>query len=122
MCMQYSLSCFDVYFFCILEPGMVTSLCNGTTEATFANIENKLTQELYLSVLKMGFTNLTEIQTRVFDILLGSDTLPSIKAIAKTGSGKTLAYLLPLVQMVNDERIKDHTGKYALCWLHVLMA
>jgi ATP-dependent RNA helicase DDX18/HAS1 len=64
--------------------------------------------------MKMGLTHLTEIQSRVFDLLLTGQDKLSIKAIAKTGSGKTLAYLIPLVQLLQDLNVDPSTGMFIL--------
>jgi len=99
-------------------PVVVTSVCNGTTDATFSDLAARgVLQEATLKALQaMGLSHLTEIQRRIYDILLGAQTLQSVKAIAKTGSGKTLAYLLPIVNLLNDPslRIKQSTGTVAV--------
>ncbi|KAF2365007.1 Helicase C-terminal [Trinorchestia longiramus] len=96
-------------------PAPLSSSCNGTTDRTFASIEHRLAPPLYRAIQKMGLVHMTEIQSRVFDLLLtGSHTLPSIKAIAKTGSGKTLAYLIPLVQLLQDLKVDASSGTVAI--------
>ncbi|KAA0188660.1 hypothetical protein HAZT_HAZT001635 [Hyalella azteca] len=90
------------------------SSCNGTTSRTYASIEHLLAPPLYQAIMKMGLTHLTEIQSRVFDLLLTGQDKPSIKAIAKTGSGKTLAYLIPLVQLLQDLNVDASTGTVAI--------
>uniref|UniRef100_A0A2P2I6Y0 ATP-dependent RNA helicase n=1 Tax=Hirondellea gigas TaxID=1518452 RepID=A0A2P2I6Y0_9CRUS len=95
-------------------PVPLSSSCNGTIEATFESIKHLLSEPVYKAVKAMGYTNLTEIQSQVFNALLTSDDRPSIKAIAKTGSGKTMAYLLPVIEMINATGADDSTGTMAI--------
>ena len=104
--------------FCISdELNVVTSLCNGVTEATFEDLQDVVVPPLLKALQEMGFTNLTEVQRKVYDLLLRTDKLYSLKVLAKTGSGKTMAYLLPLVNLVNSIYAKDSTGKSIRCLL-----
>ena len=93
-------------------PASIPSLCNGTTTIPFESIKELLSPSLFQAIESMGYQYMTEIQRRVFDLLLSYDDQPSIKAIAKTGSGKTLAYLLPLVHMVTSLNVRDSAGAY----------
>lgn len=59
----------------------------------------------------MGFTTMTEIQSRSIPVLLeGRDLVGS----AKTGSGKTLAFLIPTVELIYKLRFMPRNGKCSL--------
>ncbi|CAR21739.1 ATP-dependent RNA helicase HAS1 [Lachancea thermotolerans] len=56
---------------------------------------------------KMGFTTMTQVQSRTIPPLLaGRDVLGA----AKTGSGKTLAFLLPAIEMLHSLKFKPRNG------------
>ncbi len=57
---------------------------------------------------QMGFTQMTEIQSRCIPPLLaGKDVLGA----AKTGSGKTLAFLIPAIELLNRLSYKPRNGE-----------
>lgn len=79
--------------------------------------EPKLFSELNLSpnlmkaIAEMGFTTLTEVQSKTIPPLLaGRDVLGA----AKTGSGKTLAFLIPAIEMLTSLRFKPRNGTGAI--------
>ena len=79
--------------------------------------EPKLFSELSLSpnlikaIAEMGFTKLTEVQSKTIPPLLaGRDVLGA----AKTGSGKTLAFLIPAIEMLTSLRFKPRNGTGAI--------
>ncbi|CEP64044.1 ATP-dependent RNA helicase HAS1 LALA0_S10e00936g [Lachancea lanzarotensis] len=59
------------------------------------------------AVEKLGFTKMTQVQSRTIPPLLaGRDVLGA----AKTGSGKTLAFLLPAIEMLHSLKFKPRNG------------
>lgn len=73
----------------------------------------KLFSELSLSsgtakaLADMGFTTMTEVQSRTIPPLMaGRDVLGA----AKTGSGKTLAFLIPAIEMLHALKFKPRNG------------
>ena len=50
---------------------------------------------------KLGISELNEMQQHAAEAILGSDG--DVVLLSPTGTGKTLAYLLPLVQLINDQ-------------------
>lgn len=75
--------------------------------------EPKLFSELTLSpgttkaLTDMGFTKMTEVQSRTIPPLMaGRDVLGA----AKTGSGKTLAFLIPAIEMLHALKFKPRNG------------
>ena len=75
--------------------------------------EPKLFSELSLSegtaksIEEMGFTKMTEVQSRTIPPLMaGRDVLGA----AKTGSGKTLAFLIPAIEMLHALKFKPRNG------------
>lgn len=66
----------------------------------------------------MGFTHLTEIQSRCIPTLLEGKGLIGA---AKTGSGKTLAFLIPAVELMYKLRFKPRNGKYLLFFRSILL-
>ncbi len=57
--------------------------------------------ELLEGLLAMGFKNATPIQEQAIPVILKGDDLI---ACAQTGTGKTGAYLLPIMNLINDDR------------------
>jgi ATP-dependent RNA helicase DDX18/HAS1 len=63
------------------------------------------------SIQTMGFTKLTEVQSRTIPPLLaGKDVLGA----AKTGSGKTLAFLIPAIELLYSLKFKPRNGTGAI--------
>ncbi|GMM43958.1 ATP-dependent RNA helicase [Pichia kluyveri] len=63
------------------------------------------------SIQKMGFTKMTEVQSRTIPPLLaGKDVLGA----AKTGSGKTLAFLIPAIELLYSLKFKPRNGTGAI--------
>lgn len=70
-----------------------------------------LTPNLAKAIEEMGFTKLTEVQSKTIPPLLaGRDVLGA----AKTGSGKTLAFLIPAIEMLTTLRFKPRNGTGAI--------
>ncbi|SCU98604.1 LAMI_0F15478g1_1 [Lachancea mirantina] len=69
--------------------------------------ELNMSQPTMKAIDKMGFTTMTQVQSRTIPPLLaGRDVLGA----AKTGSGKTLAFLLPAIEMLNSLKFKPRNG------------
>jgi ATP-dependent RNA helicase DDX18/HAS1 len=63
------------------------------------------------AIQKLGFTKMTEVQSRTIPPLLaGKDVLGA----AKTGSGKTLAFLLPAIELLYSLKFKPRNGTGAI--------
>ncbi|XP_073993621.1 probable ATP-dependent RNA helicase pitchoune [Rhodnius prolixus] len=63
----------------------------------FKSLEGKVSDGTLKAVEEMGFTTMTEIQSRAIPPLLeGRDLIGA----AKTGSGKTLAFLIPAIELM----------------------
>lgn len=63
------------------------------------------------SIQTMGFTKMTEVQSRTIPPLLaGKDVLGA----AKTGSGKTLAFLIPAIELLYSLKFKPRNGTGAI--------
>lgn len=78
----------------------------GTEPVKFTDMN--LSDKTMKALEKMGFTNMTEIQSRGIPALLaGKDVLGA----AKTGSGKTLAFLIPAIEMLHALRFKPRNGR-----------
>ncbi|KAF8433650.1 P-loop containing nucleoside triphosphate hydrolase protein [Terfezia claveryi] len=70
-----------------------------------------LSSNLTKAIQDMGFTKLTEVQSKTIPPLLaGRDVLGA----AKTGSGKTLAFLIPAIEMLTSLRFKPRNGTGAI--------
>lgn len=73
--------------------------------------ELSLSPNLMKAIAEMGFTKLTEVQSKTIPPLLaGRDVLGA----AKTGSGKTLAFLIPAIEMLTSLRFKPRNGTGAI--------
>ncbi len=55
---------------------------------------------------KLRITELNEMQQHAAEAILGSDG--DVVLLSPTGTGKTLAYLLPLLQLINDQWSMDN--------------
>ena len=55
---------------------------------------------------KLRITELNEMQQHAAEAILGSDG--DVVLLSPTGTGKTLAYLLPLLQLINDQCSMDN--------------
>ncbi len=78
---------------------------------TFASIADKLSEGSVKALADMGFTTMTEIQSKTIEHLLeGKDVMGA----AKTGSGKTLAFLLPVVELMHKLKFMPRNGTGAI--------
>lgn len=74
---------------------------------TFASISDKLSEGTVKAIDEMGFTTMTEIQSKTVEHLLeGKDVMGA----AKTGSGKTLAFLIPAVELMHKLKFMPRNG------------
>ncbi|KAL9086633.1 MAG: hypothetical protein Q9159_004042 [Coniocarpon cinnabarinum] len=76
---------------------------NEPTKFSELNISEKTMK----AIEKMGFTDMTEIQSKSIPALLGGK---DVLGAAKTGSGKTLAFLIPALEMLHALRFKPRNG------------
>lgn len=75
---------------------------------TFASLKDLVCENTLKAIEDMGFTTMTEIQSRAVPPLLsGRDLVGS----AKTGSGKTLAFLIPAVELIYKLKFMPRNGK-----------
>ena len=96
------------------EPTNGTSTNSCQSEAplvggrkTFASISDKLSEGTVKAIGEMGFTTMTEIQSKTVEHLLeGKDVMGA----AKTGSGKTLAFLIPAVELMHKLKFMPRNG------------
>lgn len=74
---------------------------------TFASISDKLSEGTVKAIDEMGFSTMTEIQSKTVEHLLeGKDVMGA----AKTGSGKTLAFLIPAVELMHKLKFMPRNG------------
>ncbi|SCU79588.1 LADA_0B01750g1_1 [Lachancea dasiensis] len=84
-----------------------TSDSSSSTEYKENFNELNLSPATIKAVEKLGFTKMTQVQSRTIPPLLaGRDVLGA----AKTGSGKTLAFLLPAIEMLHSLKFKPRNG------------
>ena len=87
----------------------VSDLAKPTEKAPFSSLN--LSSHTAISISKMGFETMTDVQARTIPPLLaGKDVLGA----AKTGSGKTLAFLIPAVELLSTLKFKPINGEYSL--------
>ena len=85
-------------------PALPHSVLSGTE---FSSLEDKVSEQTMKAIKSMGFTHMTEIQSKAIPHLLeGRDLVGS----AKTGSGKTLAFLIPIVELMKKLNFKPRNG------------
>ena len=78
---------------------------NSVVSKSFSSLN--LSENTQKAIEEMGFTQMTEIQSRgIPPALTGRDILGA----AKTGSGKTLAFLLPAVEFLCRLKFKPRNG------------
>jgi ATP-dependent RNA helicase RhlE len=65
-----------------------------------------LDEELSFRIKNKGYTAPTEIQDKSIPVILDGDNLIGV---AGTGTGKTAAFLIPIIQMLIEERRDRHT-------------
>ncbi|KAL9274480.1 DEAD-box ATP-dependent RNA helicase 27-like protein, partial [Drosera capensis] len=66
-----------------------------------------LSEPILKAISEMGFTNMTEIQSRAIPSLMeGKDVLGA----ARTGAGKTLAFLIPAVELLHGAKFAPRNG------------
>ncbi|XP_037943473.1 probable ATP-dependent RNA helicase pitchoune [Teleopsis dalmanni] len=76
-------------------------------DRSFASLKGILTEATLKAILDMGFTDMTEIQSKSLPPLLrGRDLVGA----AQTGSGKTLAFLIPAVELIYKLRFMPRNG------------
>lgn len=77
------------------------------SSANFESLKEKVCEDTLNGIKDMGFTTMTEIQSRSIPALLeGRDLVAS----AKTGSGKTLAFLIPAVELIAKLKFLPRNG------------
>lgn len=84
------------------QPGLEIS-----SNASFTTLKGMVSEKTLQAVEDMGFSQMTEIQTKSIPPLLeGRDLVGN----SKTGSGKTLAFLIPAVELIVKSKFKPRTG------------
>ncbi|XP_074640068.1 uncharacterized protein LOC141898135 [Tubulanus polymorphus] len=84
-------------------PGSSTII----SDTSFKSLEGVVCDATLKGINDMGFTHMTEIQSKTIPHLLeGRDLL----AAARTGSGKTLAFLIPAVELMFKLRFMPRNG------------
>lgn len=78
---------------------------DASTVATFAGLA--LSEPTRKAIVEMGFTAMTEIQSKCIPLALASK---DILGAARTGSGKTLAFLIPAVELLHAAKFKPRNG------------
>lgn len=85
-----------IYNIFLSVPGSSVGL-EVLSSREFKSLEGKVSDGTLKAVEEMGFTTMTEIQSRAIPPLLeGRDLIGA----AKTGSGKTLAFLIPAIELM----------------------
>ncbi|VEU24108.1 DEKNAAC105328 [Brettanomyces naardenensis] len=78
-------------------------------QSSFTDLQ--LSQPTLKALKDMGFSSMTEVQSRTIPPLLaGKDVLGA----AKTGSGKTLAFLIPAIELLYSLKFKPRNGTGAI--------
>lgn len=73
----------------------------------FSELSSKISELTLKAIEEMGFTTMTEIQSKTIEHLLdGKDVMGA----AKTGSGKTLAFLIPVVELMYKLKFMPRNG------------
>lgn len=73
----------------------------------FKSLADKVSDLSLKAIDEMGFSTMTEIQSKTIDHLLeGRDVMGA----AKTGSGKTLAFLVPAVELMYKLKFMPRNG------------
>lgn len=111
----YLLDILSFYCNLISVPGSSTALEILSTNE-FKSLQDKVCENTLKAIEDMGFTSMTEIQSRSIPALLeGRDLVGS----AKTGSGKTLAFLIPAVELIYKLKFMPRNGKKDFVHIYV---
>ena len=77
----------------------------------FKSLSEKVSELTLKAIEEMGFTTMTEIQSKTIEPLLdGKDVMGG----AKTGSGKTLAFLVPVIELMHKLKFMPRNGTGAI--------
>lgn len=80
---------------------------DATTNSSFESLRNIVSEETMKAIDTMGFTSMTEIQSKAIPKLLeGRD----LHGTAKTGAGKTLAFVIPAIELIHKLKFKPRNG------------
>lgn len=103
---RYNLFVLIPFYQFVSVPGPV--VCPRiASDNKFSSLDGHVCESLLKAVKEMGFTTMTEIQSRAIPILLKGK---SLVAAAKTGSGKTLAFLIPAIELMHKLKFKPRNG------------
>lgn len=84
---------------------------DATVNRSFEGLRSVISAETMKAVDNMGFTEMTEIQSKAIPKLLeGRD----LRGTAKTGAGKTLAFVIPAVELLYKLKFKPRNGTGAI--------
>ncbi|XP_006821167.1 uncharacterized protein LOC100374033 [Saccoglossus kowalevskii] len=88
-------------------PKVQEWLTNILTDSKFSSLADRVSELTLKGIVDMGFTHMTEIQSKSIPHLLeGRDLL----AAAQTGSGKTLAFLIPCIELLHKLKFMPRNG------------
>lgn len=81
--------------------------CSSGERVPFSALQGRVSEKTLSAVAQMGFTHMTEVQSRCIPVLLeGRDLMGA----AKTGSGKTLAFLIPAIELMHKLSFMPRNG------------
>ncbi|CAG0923477.1 unnamed protein product [Notodromas monacha] len=88
-------------------PGTSSGLGGILSDSSFESLKSKVSASTLKAVQEMGFTHMTEIQSKAIPHLLeGRDLVGA----ARTGSGKTLAFLIPAIELISRLNFAARNG------------
>jgi ATP-dependent RNA helicase DDX18/HAS1 len=87
-------------------PGSGVSI-SIMSDKTFEALRGSISDHTLKGINDMGFTHMTEIQSKTIPALLeGRDLMGA----ARTGSGKTLAFLIPAIELLSKLKFQPRNG------------
>nr|AAC27683.1 helicase pitchoune [Drosophila melanogaster] len=90
-----------------VESSLAALDYRDSDDRSFASLKGAVSEATLRAIKEMGFTEMTEIQSKSLTPLLkGRDLVGA----AQTGSGKTLAFLIPAVELINKLRFMPRNG------------
>ena len=87
-------------------PGSSLSII---TDTSFDALKGSVDERMLKAIAEMGFTHMTEIQSKSIPPLLEKRDL---MGAARTGSGKTLAFLIPCIEILLQLKFQPRNGEW----------